>query len=262
MRKRKSPLAAIGLATGAIALQPVIQRYLQMLNVASINSATLQTNWAAAQRFFILEVQPVWPVIQKAVENGYLHLTALNSWSYLVILVAVVLEGPVATLLGGVWASSGRVNFLPVLEIAILAGIAADSFWYYLGYFGREKVIDRWGRYLNLNAKTIGKMEDVLFGDDAGRVLFSTKLTSVLIIPTLIAAGMSGLGWRKVMRSMIAAQILWSLTLTTIGFIAAGSIGVINGYVDNFGWMVVGALSLVFVGRLAYRWRRRSRDGG
>ncbi len=262
MLKRKSPLAAIGLATGAVALQPVIQRYLQTLNFASINSAALQTNWATVQRFFILEVQPMWPVVQKAMENGYLHLTALNSWSYLVILAAVILEGPIATLLGGVWASSGRVNFLPVLEIAIMAGIMADTFWYYLGYFGREKVIDRWGRYLNLDAEAIGKMEDVLFGDGAGRVLFTTKLTSVLIIPTLIAAGMSGLGWRKVMRSMIAAQVLWSLALITIGFIAADSISVINQYVDNFGWMVFGALSLLFAGRLAYRWRRRSRGGG
>jgi membrane protein DedA with SNARE-associated domain len=256
MLKRKSPLAAIGLATGAMALQPVIQRYLQTLNVASINSAALQTNWATVQRFFILEVQPMWPVIQKAMENGYLHLTALNFWSYLVILVAVILEGPIATLLGGVWASSGRVNFLPVLEIAIVAGIMADTFWYYLGYFGREKVIDRWGRYLNLDAEAVAKMEDVLFGDEAGRVLFTTKLTSVLIIPTLIAAGMSGMGWRKVMRSMIVAQVLWSLALITIGFIAADSISVINRYVDNFGWMVFGALSLLFVGRLVYRWRR------
>ncbi len=262
MLKRRSPLAAIGLATGAVALQPVIQRYLQTLNGVSINLAALQTGWATVQRFFVLEVQPMWPVVQKAMENGYLHLTALNSWSYLVILVAVILEGPVATLLGGVWASSGRVNFLPVLEIAIMAGIMADTFWYYLGYFGREKVIDRWGRYLNLDTETIAKMEDVLFGNEAGRVLFTTKLTSVLIIPTLIAAGMSGLGWRKVMRSMIAAQVLWSLALIGIGFIAADSISVINKYVDNFGWMVFGALSLLFTGRLVYRWRRRLRGDG
>ncbi len=259
MLKRKSPLAAIGLATGAVAFQPLIQRYLQTLNFAFINLTALQAHWATVQRFFILEVQPMWPLVQKVVENGYLHLTALNSWSYLVILVAVILEGPVATLLGGVWASTGRVNVLPILGVAILAGILADSFWYYLGYFGREKVIDRWGRYLNLNAETIGKMEDVLFGDGVARVLFTAKLTSVLIIPTLIAAGMSAMGWRKVMRSMIAAQVLWSLALITVGFIAADSISVINQYVDNFGWMVFGALSFLFAGRLVYRWRRRSR---
>ncbi|MFQ5577788.1 MAG: DedA family protein, partial [Anaerolineae bacterium] len=140
--------------------------------------------------------------------------------------------------------------------VAMLAGVLADSFWYYLGYFGREQVIARWGRYINVDLATIGKMERVLFGEQANRVIFSAKLTSALIIPTLIAAGLAKMGWRRVMRAMVMAQVLWTLGLTVVGFIAADSFMLISRKVEHFGWLAGGAIALLFAGRIVYRWRK------
>ena len=70
-----------------------------------------------------ITLQPTLPVIQKLIEQGVLQLLVPNFWNYLLILIAVIIEGPLATLLGGVWVSMGRVNFWGVLLIAILAGI-------------------------------------------------------------------------------------------------------------------------------------------
>ncbi len=254
MLKRKPSIAAIGLATGAMALQPIwpaVQRFFQ-----SLSTASLQSLWATLYRLALIEAQPVWLVVQKALENGYYHLTAVQSWNYLVILVAVVLEGPVATLLGGVWASTGRVNFAAILGVAILAGILADSFWYYVGYFGRVQMVERWGRYFKFDMTTINKVETVLFGRDAPRILFTTKLTSALIIPTLVAAGMSKMGWRRVMRSMIIAQFLWSAGLTLVGFVAADSFAYFSHQIKHFGWVFGASVALLFMGRIWYRWRK------
>ncbi|MFQ5575623.1 MAG: hypothetical protein ACE5G8_01405, partial [Anaerolineae bacterium] len=102
MLKRKSPIAAIGLATGAMVLQPVwpaVQKFWQAINLSMANLPTLQTAWPAAQRFVSVELQAIWPVVQKSLENGYWHLSVANSWNYIVILAAVILEGPIATLL-------------------------------------------------------------------------------------------------------------------------------------------------------------------
>lgn len=247
MKRPKSSIAAIGLATGAVALEsvwPAFDRLFLTLNLYITNlahSPILNAWWFAAQRIL---------------ENCYYHLTVVNLWNYLVILVAVILEGPIATLLGGVWASMGRVNLWAILAVSMSAGMMADSFWYYLGYFGRERVIERWGRYLKVDRATVNRLETVLFGDDGYRVIFTAKLTSVLIIPTLVAAGMTNMGWRKVIKTMLAAQLLWSVGLTAVGFLAADSFMLINDQVEHFSWMVGGAIALLFIGRIVYRWRK------
>lgn len=247
MKKPKPSITAIGLATGAVALEsvwPSFDRLLLTLNLYLTNlthSPILNTWWLAAQRIL---------------ENCYYHLTVVNLWNYLVILVAVILEGPIATLLGGVWASMGRVNLGAILAVSMLAGMIADSFWYYLGHFGRERVIERWGRYLKVDLATINRLETVLFGDDGYRVIFTAKLTSALIIPTLVAAGITNMGWRKVMKTMLAAQLLWSVGLTTAGFLAADSFILLSSQVKHFGWMAGSVIALFFIGRIVYRWRK------
>ncbi len=255
--KRKSPIAAIGLATGAVALEsamPNLQKILLTLST-SLNSLSNALSMHAAN-FSVLYNTTLIPAVQRFLENGYAHLTMVNAWNYIVILTAVILEGPIATMLGGVWASMGRVNFWAILIVSMMAGTIADSFWYFLGYFGREQVVERWGKYLKIDAETIAKLEVVLFGDNARRVIFTSKLTSALIIPTLVVAGITEMGWRRVMRTMVSAQFLWSLGMTTAGFIAADSFTRISRNVHYFGWIVGGTIAVLYIGRIVYRWRK------
>ena len=215
---------------------------------AAIGSLSVATGGVA------VTIQPVVPVLQKFLDQANIQLSLLNFWNYVIILVAVVIEGPIATLLGGVWASTGRVNFWAVIVISAVANLVADSFWYYIGHVGREPMVDRWGRYLRINMEAINKMEKVLFGDNAAKVLFTAKLTSALVIPALIAAGILQIGWRKVMKAIVLAQLTWSLSLTAIGFLMADSYVTLSQKIENFGW-VLGVISIILVaGYLIYRW--------
>ncbi len=256
--KRKSPIAAIGLATGAVALEtamPALQKMMLALNVTlntAANSLSIQLNNLLATP----TSATLLPTLQRVAENGYYHLTATNLWNYAIILTAVILEGPIATMLGGVWASMGRVNFWAILMVSMVAGMTADSFWYFLGYFGREQVIQRWGHFLKIDLDTINKIEAVLFGSDSRRVIFTSKLTSALIIPTLVAAGITEMGWRRVMRTMMSAQFLWSLGMTSIGFIAADSFIRFSHDFQHWGWVLGATVATLYIGRIVYRWRK------
>lgn len=205
-------------------------------------------------------LQPIMPTLSRIAEQTFTAITALKFWNYLLILVAVIVEGPLATILGGVWVAMGRVSFWGIICVAVLAGVLADSFWYFLGYFGREQVIRRWGRFLKVDMDGIAKMEEVLFKGNGRRVLFIAKLTSALIIPALVAAGMTHLGWRRVMRTIIPAQFLWSAGLTMVGFIMADSYLIISQKVENFGWAVGALIGVSFVVYLYYRWRKNGQE--
>jgi membrane protein DedA with SNARE-associated domain len=213
--------------------------------------------WLANQ---IMVWQSFIAVLQRFFEHSYAQLSALKVWNYLLILAAVIIEGPVATVLGGVWAALGRVNLWGVLLAAMLAGILADSFWYYLGYFGRQQVLNRWGRLLRVDVDAINKMEEMLFGQGATRVLFLAKLTSAMVIPSLVAAGITRMGWRKVMRTVLMAQLMWSAGLTGLGYLMADSYRLISQKIENFGWMVGGLGVILLAGYLVYRWRKASEE--
>jgi membrane protein DedA with SNARE-associated domain len=213
--------------------------------------------WLANQ---IMVWQSFIAVLQRFFEHSYAQLSALKVWNYLLILAAVIIEGPVATVLGGVWAALGRVNLWGVLLVAMLAGILADSFWYYLGYFGRQQVLNRWGRLLRVDVDAINKMEEMLFGQGATRVLFLAKLTSAMVIPSLVAAGITRMGWRKVMRTVLMAQLMWSAGLTGLGYLMADSYRLISQKIENFGWIVGGLGVILLAGYLVYRWRKASEE--
>jgi membrane protein DedA with SNARE-associated domain len=213
--------------------------------------------WLANQ---IMVWQSFIAVLQRFFEHSYAQLSALKVWNYLLILAAVIIEGPVATVLGGVWAALGRVNLWGVLLAAMMAGILADSFWYYLGYFGRQQVLNRWGRLLRVDVDAINKMEEMLFGQGATRVLFLAKLTSAMVIPSLVAAGITRMGWRKVMRTVLMAQLMWSAGLTGLGYLMADSYRLISRKIENFGWIVGGLGVILLAGYLVYRWRKASEE--
>jgi len=221
--------------------------------VTAISGLGLATSGAVA-------LQPIIPTLQRIFEHSFNAIAAWKMWNYLLILAAVIIEGPLATILGGVWVAMGRVSFWGIVVVAILAGVLADSFWYFLGYFGREQVIRRWGRWLKVDLTAIGNMEELLFGGNGLRVLFVAKLTSALIIPALIAAGMTRLGWQRVMRAIVPAQLLWSVGLTMLGFIMADSYLLISQKVAYFGWLIGLPVGLFLVGYLYYRWRKNNRE--
>jgi membrane protein DedA with SNARE-associated domain len=121
-------------------------------------------------------------------------------------------------------------------------------------------MIHRWGHYLRINMEAIDKMERVLFGQNATRVLFMAKLSNALVIPALIAAGILRMGWGKMMRSVVPAQLIWSLGLTGTGFIMADSFVKLSQKIEHLTW-AVGIIGGVLVASyLLYRWWKTNQE--
>lgn len=124
------------------------------------------------------------------------RLQQLGSWSYALLLVMVALEGPVATLFGAVAAAAGWLNPILVFLAATTGNLMADIFWYLLGFFGKTEWLVRYGRRLRLSQEQVARLEKDMH-DNAPRLLLLTKLTSSMAIPTLVAAGLARVEWRR-----------------------------------------------------------------
>lgn len=133
----------------------------------------------------------------------------------LAILVAI--EGPVATLLGAVAASSGLLRPDFVFIAASTGNLTADSLWYALGYAGKIVWLQRAGKWLGINPEYFPWFEAKM-NSHAVKILFIAKLTLSLALPALIGAGLARVPWRRWFLPLFAAECVWTGGLVLTGY--------------------------------------------
>jgi membrane protein DedA with SNARE-associated domain len=170
------------------------------------------------------------------------QLPELGYWTYLVLAILVAIEGPVATLLGAAAASAGLMYPFPVFMAAAIGNLSADSLWYLLGYAGKLEWALRFGRRLGLKPAILERLEQGMH-THAARILFIAKLTVSFMIPSLIAAGLVKVPWRRWFPALFAGEMIWTGALVLIGFYATEAIKRVERAME-YGIL---ALALIFV---------------
>lgn len=136
---------------------------------------------------------------------------------YLLMFIIMLVEGPAATAAGAFGAALGFFNIWVVLALSLFGNIIPDFLYYAIGFWGREKFIDKYGHYFRLNKDKIKKLED-MFERHTVKALVIIKLVPLLATPGLIVAGLTKMDFKK--------YIKWSLTITVL----ASSFYLIIGY--------------------------------
>ncbi len=197
------------------------------------------------------------------------QLPELGFWTYIILGFLVLVEGPIATLLGAAAASAGLMRPLGVFAAAAIGNLTADTLWYSLGYLGRTNWIRQFGQRFGIRESLVQHLEQQMI-QHATRVLFLAKLTLSFVIPSLIAAGLLRIPWRRWFPALIVAETLWTGSLVLIGFYTTEAIKRVQQSVQ---YAALGA-SLIFViivivegRRLIKQWDRdengrQAADGG
>jgi membrane protein DedA with SNARE-associated domain len=188
-----------------------------------------------------------------AMKNG--QLPYLGNWTYLVLALLVAIEGPIATLLGAAAASAGLMRPELVFIAAATGNLSADSLWYLLGYAGKIEWAMRFGRRLGLQPTVLARLEQSMH-EHAGRILFIAKLTVSFMIPSLIAAGLVKIPWRRWFPALFAGETIWTGSLVLIGYFATEAFKSVELGVEH---LILG-LSLVFVLFMLWMGRRLLRQ--
>lgn len=156
-----------------------------------------------------------------AVQSG--ELPQLGIWTYLLLAVLVVFEGPIATLLGASAASAGLMNPWLVFFVASAGNLTADLLWYTVGFLGKIEWLFRFGRRLGLRPGLLVKLRSEMH-EHAVKVLFLAKLTVTFVIPSLITAGLLRLPLKRWLPPFVAAETVWTGSLVLIGYYTVAAI--------------------------------------
>jgi len=191
------------------------------------------------------------------------HLPELGLWTYVVLGLLVLLEGPLATLVGAAAASAGLMRAWGVFLAAALGNLTADCLWYSLGYVGKTKWIAQFGQRFGIRESLIKHLEAHMI-KHATRVLFLAKLTLSFVIPSLIAAGLLKIPWRRWFPALIAAETLWTGSLVLIGFYTTEAIKRVEQWVEYaaLGVSLLFVVAVIYEGRrLVKQWDRDEENG-
>ena len=148
------------------------------------------------------------------------QLPEFGYWSYFILAILVLFEGPVATLLAAAAASAGLMRPMLVFISAAVGNLTADTLWWLLGYAGKTEWIHSFGRRLRIRESLIEHLKHNMI-KHATRVLFLAKVTVSFSIPALIAAGLLRVKWRRWFPALVGAEILWTGSLVLIGYYTA-----------------------------------------
>lgn len=153
-----------------------------------------------------------------------------------------MVEGPIATLMGGAATSSGLMQPLPVFFSVVIGNLAADMGWYTLGRFSKLEWITALAPRIGFNPARITQMEKGI-QNHAPRLLFLAKLTVGFPIPTIIATGLSRVPIRRWVGMLILGELLKSAVLVSAGYFYAQTLQKASQTVQVVLWVIT---ALVF----------------
>jgi len=178
-----------------------------------------------------------------ALKSG--QLPELGFWNYIFLALLVAIEGPIATLLGAAAASAGLMKPWSVFVAASCGNLAADSLWYSLGRAGKIKWLLHWGHWFGLRPHHLERLQQAMH-DHAVKVLLVAKLTVSIVIPSLIAAGLARVPWRKWFPPIFIGEMIWTGVLVTAGYFATEGIKRVEREVE-YSALAVSSLLAVFL---------------
>ena len=174
----------------------------------------------------------------------------IASWgglAYILLAILVAVEGPFATLAGAVAASAGYLNPVLVFMAASTGNLTADILWYSLGYFGK---IDWWihhfGR-LGIKESSLARLQKDI-DSHIHKVLFIAKLTLGLVVPTLVAAGLARVPFKRWFGVLFAAECIWTGGLVVTGYYFGYMVQRIE---RDLRWVSLGGI-VVIIGLILY----------
>jgi membrane protein DedA with SNARE-associated domain len=197
--------------------------------------------------------------------TGDSFLTALLNYSYpalgLILLLGAI-GAPVptgfATVLAGVLASEGSMNWPLATSIAVIASVAGDGIGYGIGRFASDRFIARHGRLFGYSGARKDRVERLFERWGGLTVLLTRTLVSHLSSIASLLAGLSRYALAAFMGFALAGRILWTAAYFGAGYFVGSDIEASSSFLANISGFAIALGVAIFAVWFLLRSFRRS----
>ncbi len=172
----------------------------------------------------------------------------LGIWSYVLLALLAATEGPITVLIGAAAAAGGYLDVRLVYLAAVIGNITGDIFWYTIGFRGNSGIFYRYGSWLGIKNHHVERLEAEV-RQHAIKLIIMAKVTISFMIPTLVAAGLARVHWRKWLPTVLVIETIWTTVLVTVGYHGADVVARFERSLRTLG---IGVLILVIIGIFWY----------
>jgi membrane-associated protein len=164
------------------------------------------------------------PDIDRALEDAS---RTLGAWAYPAVagfafletaaFVGLAVPGETAVVVGGVVASRGGVELVPLIGLVWLAAGAGDLVSFLLGRRLGRPFLARHGAGVGLGPERLAKVER-FYDRHGGKAVLLGRFTGLVRAVSPFLAGASGLTLRRFVPWSLVGALLWSATFILVGY--------------------------------------------
>jgi membrane protein DedA with SNARE-associated domain len=146
-------------------------------------------------------------------------LAFLYMYRYPALFVGAFFEGPIIMAATGFLVKLGYFNVILAYILLILGDLAGDVAWYYLGYFGANNFISKFGRFFGITEKIFERVKSI-FSRHHAKIIFFSKITMGfgLAVAILTTAGISKVPIKKFIILNLLGGFIWTAFVMTLGY--------------------------------------------
>ncbi|HYX29522.1 MAG TPA: DedA family protein [Pyrinomonadaceae bacterium] len=186
------------------------------------------------------------------------------AYGYWAVFFGVMLEnaglpvpGETILLVAGYFASTGVFRVPLVMLIAASGAVVGDNIGFWIGHhFGRPFLL-KIGRFFFLTPKRLEHMENYFKSHGNKTILVARFITGLRVFAALLA-GASKMPWRVFVVYNIAGAVLWSITITLLGYLFGQSLPLLVKWVGHTGTILL--VAAIIVGLVIWKVRKHRKE--
>lgn len=167
-------------------------------------------------------------------------------YGYWIAVPIMIIEGPVTTLVMGFFASLGLFDVFIVGLLAFISDMISDAFYYWSGHRGGPAVLKRLKIPGGVDNDGLRKLKK-RFTTHPGKIFFLAKVLTGIAHSTFVLAGVTRVGYRKILKYSIPGGLVWSFGLAFLGFYFGVQVNNISRFLSRAGLIIFGLLVLFLV---------------
>jgi membrane protein DedA with SNARE-associated domain len=186
-------------------------------------------------------------------------------YGYWAVFFGVMLEnagvpvpGETILLIAGYFASQGKFHLPLVMLIAAGGAVVGDNIGFAIGHHYGRGFLLRIGRFLFLTPKRFEHMERYFERHGNKTILVARFITGLRVFAALLAGASRKMPWRVFLVYNLAGAVLWSVIITTLGYLFGQSLPLLVKWVGRSGTILL--IAAVVAGVIVWRIRAHRKE--
>lgn len=176
----------------------------------------------------------------------------ISTHGYFFVFVAMIIEGPLVTTAAAFASALGVFHVGIILFLSILANLVADVVCYFIGYWGRLRIVEKYSKKFGFGMERVERLERLL-STNPFPTIAAIKITPGVATLGLLVIGATKMSFKKFMKNNLYIAFPLSLFFVVLGYYAGRANAVAERYLHHSQYALILILVAIIAGSYIYR---------